>query len=527
MASSADKKLPATQAMEGLPRLSGRLLARNTFYNLLGHALPMPVAVITIPFIIKGLGVERFGILTLAWMAVGYFGLFDLGLGRATTKFAAEYFALKKTEKLPQLIWSSMILLFGLGFLIALVAVIITPWLINDILNVPPDLLDESRKAFYLLAFSVPIVLGTAGARGILEAQQRFDLINIVKIPTYIAAFVSPLLVLPFSTSLFPIVAVLVASRLAGMCAYMYFCRKTMPSLLRPQIYDAKHMKQFLKYGGWLGVSNIITPLMGNMDRFLIGSILTMSAVAYYATPFDMITKLFIVPIGLLGVIFPAFSAYAIESTEKLLRLHQRAVKYILIAMTPPVVGIIIFARPLFEIWLGQEFALQSSLVLQILAAGVLFSSVARVPFNAIQATGRPDLTAKMHLIELPVYLTALFFLVKAFGIMGVALVWMARAIIEMFILFALFRPVVAHSKSSKGVVNKTLYVWLILSVTTAYASSLIPNLLVRSIALIVLISLIVGLAFFVLLDNYEKSKVREGMSRISTIWKGNLSARL
>ena len=62
-------------------------IARNTGWNFVGTALPIAVAVIAIPPLIRELGVERFGVLTLAWVITGYFALFDFGLGRATTKF--------------------------------------------------------------------------------------------------------------------------------------------------------------------------------------------------------------------------------------------------------------------------------------------------------------------------------------------------------------------------------------------------------------------------------------------------------
>src|SRR5260370_8362504 len=69
---------------------SGRLLARNTIWNLLGQLLPMAVAVVAIPPLVRGLGVARFGVLSLGWIVVGYFSLFDLGIGRAPPKLVAD-----------------------------------------------------------------------------------------------------------------------------------------------------------------------------------------------------------------------------------------------------------------------------------------------------------------------------------------------------------------------------------------------------------------------------------------------------
>src|SRR5437773_8518685 len=81
---------------------SGRLLARNTVWNLLGNGAPMLVAVFCIPILIKGLGTDRFGVLTLAWALIGYASLFDLGLGRALTQLVARKLGAGEEHDVPQ-----------------------------------------------------------------------------------------------------------------------------------------------------------------------------------------------------------------------------------------------------------------------------------------------------------------------------------------------------------------------------------------------------------------------------------------
>ena len=68
MGSQADAMQPRNAHLT-----SGRLLARNTLWNLLGQLLPMVVALVTIPALVRGLGVDRFGVLSLAWIVIGYF----------------------------------------------------------------------------------------------------------------------------------------------------------------------------------------------------------------------------------------------------------------------------------------------------------------------------------------------------------------------------------------------------------------------------------------------------------------------
>ena len=164
-------------------------LARNTIWNLIGQGVPMVVAVFTIPLLVKGLGTDRFGILTLAWIVIGYFSLFDLGMGRALTKHVAEQLGAGQEQNIPAVIWTALSLMLFLGLAGALVLGVLTPWLVYDALKIPPTLQHESLHAFYLLALSIPIVISSAGLRGVLEAYQRFGLVNAVRLSMGVFTF--------------------------------------------------------------------------------------------------------------------------------------------------------------------------------------------------------------------------------------------------------------------------------------------------------------------------------------------------
>ncbi len=89
--------------------VGARVLARNTLLNLIGRVVPLLVGVVAMPYVIRHLGPDRFGLLSLAWMVVGYFAIFNLGIGPATTKFVAEFLGRGETEKLPQLVGTAVI----------------------------------------------------------------------------------------------------------------------------------------------------------------------------------------------------------------------------------------------------------------------------------------------------------------------------------------------------------------------------------------------------------------------------------
>src|SRR5215472_17352890 len=195
---------------------SGRLLARNTIWNMLGQLLPMAVGVVAVPPLVRGLGVPRFGILSLAWIIIGYFSLFDLGIGRALTKLVADKLGSNQAGSIPPLVWTSLLLLLLLGGAGSAIALAASPWLIHHALNIPPELQAEALRSFYWLSLSIPLVTVTAGLRGVLEAQQRFRALTLIRMPMSVFSFVGPLLVLPFSRSLVPMNLVLIGGRVAG-----------------------------------------------------------------------------------------------------------------------------------------------------------------------------------------------------------------------------------------------------------------------------------------------------------------------
>jgi O-antigen/teichoic acid export membrane protein len=173
--------------------------------------------------------------------------------------------------------------------------------------------------------------------------------------------------------------------------------------------------------------------------------------------------------------------------------------------MFPLALLIVALARQGLDLWLGPEFAEHGTRVLQLLTVGVLVNSLAQFPSSLVQGAGRPDLTAKLHLVELPLYLGAVWWVTRNFGIEGTAAVWSARVMVDAAVLFRMARGVLPQG--SFGFKHAELPAGLALLVL---ALGMVPNRLSTSAAfLAVTMLLFLYVAWYLILDDAERATVQ------------------
>jgi O-antigen/teichoic acid export membrane protein len=415
-------------------------LASNVGWNFLGLALPLAGALVALPYLVGRLGTDRLGVLSLAWLLIGYLNLFDLGVGRAVVKLIADRFGVAPEEELADLVWTALTLTASCGVAGGLVLATLTPWLVRHALEIPPGLEAETIQTFLTLSVFFPVVMATTVARGVLEALQRFRAISVVRGSLGLFTFLGPAAALVASNSLVVVTAVLGFGRLVAWVAYFLLARSELPSLGRARRPRRGAAAALLRMGGWMMPTNLLTPVMAYLDRFVIGSTLSIAAVTFYVVPYEAASKLLLLPAAVAGVLFPTFAMTLRDDHERAHRLFVTALRGLLVLLGPATLIVVALADEGLGLWLGPEFAQRSTVVLQWLAVGILCNSLAHIPFAFLQGAGRPDLTFKLTLCELPVYAISLVWVVGRWGLLGAAALWALRAVVDLALLLLLVR---------------------------------------------------------------------------------------
>lgn len=410
--------------------------------NLMGQGFPMLLGILLMPHILKGLGAERFGLLTLAWTLIGIFTLFDLGFGRAVTHAVSRALAENRQQEVAQIAVTGILSTFLFGF-VAGAGLWFAASNVVGRFHVQENLVHEAVWAVRMVAIGIPLVTMMSGVRSFLESMAAWRFINGYRIFVGVGNFVGPFLLLRRTPNVAVIIAFLVLLRLVSLIHHLYWARRLWPSLNYIHGWELTEFSRLLKYGGWMMLSNLISPLMVYMDRFFIGAWVGLQAVTYYATPVDVLTRVLIIPNSLVAALFPLVTEMLHREGGEVDRTFRKSVSMMGVLMIPLGLGCVLFAHPLLNVWMGSRFADHAALIFKLITVGVVANSFSAVPFSLIQAAGRPDLTAKLHLLELPVYAVLLVFCVKHWGLEGAAAAWSLRLILDSVMLFVIWNQII------------------------------------------------------------------------------------
>jgi O-antigen/teichoic acid export membrane protein len=410
-------------------------IRRNTLWNLFGSAAPMVIGFASIPYIYQQIGIERIGVLTLIWALIGYFSIFDFGLGRAITQRIASLASHQTEQQRKTTATTGVFLTLLIGVVGSLAGLAAIEFAGVGWINSARNLDQEIYASFLLACLAIPATTATAGLRGILEGVQRFKAINLLKLILGLSNFLGPIASIAwFGPRLDYTVGALVLARYIILIAHCLCIKKILKNIRdNLSLEETKHLFQF---GGWMTLSNFIGPLMVVADRFLIANFLGAAVVAYYTIPAEFMIRLLVLPAAITTTLFPVFSKYISENNyADAIALYKKSMKFIFLIMGAIAISIVIGADFGLKLWLGPVFAEKSTALASVLVVGILFNSMALVPHAYIQASGDARSTALIHVFESALYIPALLILIQMHGILGAAIAWMLRALLDLILL--------------------------------------------------------------------------------------------
>jgi O-antigen/teichoic acid export membrane protein len=404
------------------PAATSHTVARNSALYFVSLGVPAVAALFLVPVTVRALGPARFGLLALAWAVAESTGIFDFGLGKATIRFVGDATA-KGLERLREVVVASLLTQTAMGALAGVLLLLFAPLLVNRVFSIAPANKAEAIGMFRVLALHMPVILCIASMRASLEGAQRFDISTPLRIPSTLASVVVPAWAASAGYSLSAILWILLAVRVVLAILTVYAVKRVLIPSRWSLPSNWKVLREMLGYSGWVAVSTILGPVLGSFDRFTVGSVIGGAGLGYYSGASEGANRVLLIPVTAFSTMLPALSATdASDGRERSIAV-TRAAQRQLAALLFPVCGVLVaFGPAILGFWLGSAFAASAGTALRILSVGIFLAGLAILPLALLYGSGRPDLPAKVNLIQVALHIPVTIILTRALGITGAAL---------------------------------------------------------------------------------------------------------
>ena len=193
-----------------------------------------------------------------------------------------------------------------------------------------------------------------------------------------------------------------------------------------------QHLSPLLNYGVWIAITGIVGPLMVYGDRFFVSAAVGAALLPLYAIPQEGLQRLLIIPSAICGALLPKLSA---ETMAEKLITYNLTTKSVAYGMLCVCLTAAVLTYPFLKLWISPQFATNALPLTLVLIIGIWFNALSLVPYTFIHSLGKPKITAVFHIIELVIYCGALWWLTKYYGLIGAALAWVARVILDFTLL--------------------------------------------------------------------------------------------
>jgi O-antigen/teichoic acid export membrane protein len=446
-------------------------VVKGSLWTLAGQVAPLLATLISTPITIRLLGNEGYGILILVGLIPMYISFADLGMGVASTRFGSVSYAAGDRLGESSAIWTAATIATFTSLIFA-IPVFILSGHIMDALNVPSAMWAEGTTALRIaiVAF-VFSLLGNIFNTPQL-ARLRMDLNSVVGGVSRVLAALAVPTVIYFGGGIVGATAAGLVVAVLTLGVHFAISRRLLIELAKPKFNPAL-IRPMLKFGLGLMISGVAAVFLANFEKLSLPRLVSVESLAFYSVAFTLANMATMYSVAMIQSLVPAFSQLQHPGKRNELQaLYSRSVRLNILILLPVLMLMFVAAEPFFTIWAGEAFGRESTLPFHILLLGLLFNLVAYVPHGALTAAGRTDIFAKLYWLEAIFYVIAVVLLVNKFQMIGAAMAWSLRVILDAFLIVWLTKRTVGLSFKFGGYVKGILGGMAILSLPiyfTAY----------------------------------------------------------
>lgn len=410
-------------------QVAGRIL-QNSIMNLAGSAIPALVSLCTIPYIVRQLGHDSYGIFTLVTSIIGYFALLDVNVTAGSVKFVAEHNARGERHELHAVISFGALIYCLIGASGAVLIYFLAEWLTRFVFSIPIDMTPLAVRILQIAAWGFFFSQLQVYLSSIPQSLKRFDVSAALEIFFGTAIPLLTVVLLMLGYGLFEIVTLRVMASIINVLLLLILIPRLIPDLY--WVFPTRNIAHKVgAFSGYAYLSRIAAITYAHADKLIIGTLVNMAELTFYTVPFTLVNRILGFTFRLGSVLYPVASELgAVNDHEGLVRLYVSSTRYLTYLNIYFALMISLFAYPILYWWIGEEFASQGRWITVIMAIALLVDSLTNLPSLFNDGLGHPERTGFFALVRACIGVMLVVTLTYRLGIIGTALGHLIASII-------------------------------------------------------------------------------------------------
>ena len=506
-----------------IPVNNKSLAIRGVVWTSASHVISIAMTFFVTPILLRTLGAEQYGIWSIVIALTGYYGLVNMGIGKANTKYIAQFDAVGDTKAVRE-VMSTGLAIFSLLAVVVLAVAGGVAWLFPYLFDLGDYPIPLARWIVMLTGLKVAVnLIGQVFAAGV-GARKRFDLTNSLLCTRLILTGTLTILVVVSGGGLLGMALVVLGTAIlfrAGIC----FLAIRVAGLPRPSLggFNRDTGKMLFRFGLLNLVIQIVrrTSLVGG--SLILGLFAGPVAVAYYSVAESLTRKSLSLGKTINYVVMPFASQFDAQSDRYALKRLMVLPTRLLLTLALLITAVLlILGKSFLTLWISPEIAANVYPVICILCLSLLV----KLPTNGLQSTltgmGRMTFLSRVAIGEGVTMLILGIILTPLYGTLGMA----SAVLISQLVFSGLLLPIYACRDigySMRRFALSTIGPGL-LAVLPAMSAALVlahyfpaPSLIVLLMQISLLCLLTGACAFFICLDASLRKDILRSAARLSS----------
>ena len=422
--------------VETKDHISKRLLS-GSFLRVATLVISVVVTFYLMPLIVKTLGDKLYGFWSIIGYFIGYYGLLDLGISAAVTRFVSRAIGRNDAEEIQYIATTSLVIFSIVGLLVLILTVllvIILPATINPTIDI-----NVIKKVIFIMGCGVAISFPMRIVYGLIISKLRYDLFSYLVIGQTLSRFVLILYFLKAGYGIVALAVITVTVDIAGHAVKIFFLLNEYPMIrFRLDQFRLNRVKKLYSYGIYAFIIRLGEQLKFKTSSLVIAKYIALETVTHFEIANRLIHYYRELIMSAVGIMMPVFSRYeGKKDFDSIRRVFLFSTNMSLIITLYMGFSIFCYGDAFIQRWMGPEFA-DSYYVVSILILGSIIEHIQLPSINLLLGISKHTFYSKLNIVEGIVNLVLCIVFVKNYGMIGAA--WAIN--IEIFIFRLVILPI-------------------------------------------------------------------------------------